>query len=188
MWGTSAGDWPKVAKACCGNDPVGCACEAAETLCLLQAICIGVPGGRLARATQSWPLSSACVAAQCNDDGTISVLIKKLTSSGYETHPCPEGQNVDLSVIDGFQPGVRCHFPRSVTSRMQLLLHLRASLSSCTGHSLGALFVCGSGCGFVNIHRHADFAGAMPSCTGGVPIQGVPSEPRPHVLQSGPLF
>lgn len=99
----------------------GPTCEVRDSVRWLQAICIGVPGGRLARATQSWPLSNACVAAQCNDDGSLSVLIKKLTSSGYETHSCPEGENIDLSVIDGFQPGVRCHCPLSVASRMQAL-------------------------------------------------------------------
>lgn len=103
----------------------------------MQAICIGVPGGTLARATSSWPLTNACVAAQCNDDGTLSVLIKKLASSGYETHACPEGENIDLSVIDGFQPGVRfcacslgrCSLPERPLTHAKWYHFTRASLT-----------------------------------------------------------
>eukprot|EP00892_Ulva_mutabilis_P009928 jgi/Ulvmu1/7307/UM035_0096.1 len=70
-----------------------------------EAMCIGIPGGRLARAGWSWSLTNACVASQCNEDGTLSVLIKNLASNGFTTHACPEGENIDLSVVDGFQPG-----------------------------------------------------------------------------------
>jgi hypothetical protein len=72
-----------------------------------QAICIGVPNGQLSRGLRTWQIADACVASKCEDDGTLSIRIKEMTSSEYKTFPCPEGEEITLSVSDGFAPDVR---------------------------------------------------------------------------------
>lgn len=72
-----------------------------------QAICIGVPNGQLSRGFRTWPIDDACVASKCEDDGSLSILIKEVASSEFNTIPCPEGQEITLGVSDGFAPDVR---------------------------------------------------------------------------------
>ena len=80
-----------------------------------QAICIGVPNGELSRGFRTWPIDDACVASRCEDDGSLSVLIKEVASSDFKAFPCPEGQDISLGVTDGIAPDVRplLRLPRS---------------------------------------------------------------------------
>lgn len=72
-----------------------------------QAICIGVPNGQLSRGFRTWPIDDACVASRCEEDGSLSVLIKEVSSDNFNPFPCPEGQVIELGVSDGFASDVR---------------------------------------------------------------------------------
>ena len=75
-----------------------------------QAICLGVPGGSLARegTTRIYSTNVACVAAQCKGSGdSLEVLIKDQDGDGYSAYDCPEGEFVELGSSEGFPSGVR---------------------------------------------------------------------------------
>jgi hypothetical protein len=80
-----------------------------------DAMCIGVPSGRMSRFSganlRTWSLDNACVAVQCKEDGKLSVMIQKVTSSEWQEFDCPENGFVELGVGEGYSSDVRFVLP-----------------------------------------------------------------------------